>query len=135
MTGHLPPGFWTVMLYCMLLVLAGPPHLPCTEVGQVAAEAVPASAIPTGMMAQARSFRTDFPVGVSLVITASPGRSPLGGQRQPGPQAFPSELVAAGGCVSVIRPGGGLALRGSATPATPPRAETRPASGAQASPV
>src|SRR3954452_14711382 len=124
MTGHLPPGFWTVMLDCMLLVLAGPPHLPCTEAGQVAAEAVPASAIPTGMTAQARSFRTDFPVGVSLVITASAVRPPLGEQRQLGPPAFHSELVAAAGCVSVVRPGGGIALRPRApklspTPALP----------------
>src|SRR3954470_21765189 len=80
-------------------MLAGPPHLPCTEVGQVAAEAAPASAIPTGMTAQARSFRTDFPVGVSLVITVSTVRPP----------AFHSELVAAVGRVSVIRPGGGPA--------------------------
>src|SRR4051794_245641 len=35
------------------------------------------------------------------------------------PPAFHSELVVAAGRVSVIRPGGGLALRGSAAPATP----------------
>src|SRR5690242_12918698 len=109
MTGHLPPGFWTVMLYCMLLVLAGPPHLPCTEVGQVAAEAAPASAIPAGMTAQARSFRTGFPVGVGVVITASAVRPPLGEQRQRGPPAFHPELVVASGRVSVVRPGGGPA--------------------------
>src|SRR3954464_6161352 len=100
-------------------MLAGPPHLPCTEVGQVADEAAPASAIPTGTMAQARSFRTDFPVGVSLVITASAARPPLGEQRQPGPPAFHSEFVAAAVPVSVVRPGGGPALRPRAPKLSP----------------
>ena len=51
-----PPGFWKVKLYCMLLPLAGPPQMPCTMVGQVAAEAPPASAMLPANAAQARSF-------------------------------------------------------------------------------